>query len=112
MEYLWKHHKESILCKRNENQMCVKYTYFFNERPNNVTYMCAKVQSMEAKRISDGCYKQTLSGGYKTEICVCNSTAGYADPPCNAGYSSYLPANAPNLTLLASLFLYLIKYVL
>ncbi|CAH1990686.1 unnamed protein product [Acanthoscelides obtectus] len=112
LEYLWSHYKESILCKKNENQMCAKYTYFFNGKPNNVTYMCAKVQSMEGKHISDGCYKQTLSGGYKTEICVCNSTAGYADPPCNAGLSWYLNANTLHLTLAASLFLYLVKYEL
>ncbi|CAH1990688.1 unnamed protein product [Acanthoscelides obtectus] len=30
LEYLWSHYKESILCKKNENQMCAKYTYFFN----------------------------------------------------------------------------------
>ncbi|KAG5880765.1 hypothetical protein JTB14_010946 [Gonioctena quinquepunctata] len=85
MDYLWENHKNSILCRRNQNQRCVKYTNYFNNQVNNITYMCAKVH-YNTGGVPDGssCYKQTLKGGYQSEICVCESSPGHRYIPCNA----------------------------
>ncbi|XP_018570474.1 uncharacterized protein LOC108910371 [Anoplophora glabripennis] len=88
MDYLWKNHKASILCKRSRNQVCVKYTYYFNNQVNNVTHMCSKVISLNSNSaLTEGCYKQTV-GGYETEVCICTSGPGIYRP-CN-GASTYI----------------------
>ncbi|KAJ8969425.1 hypothetical protein NQ314_001767 [Rhamnusium bicolor] len=30
MDYLWDNYRNSILCRRSRTQVCVKYTYYFN----------------------------------------------------------------------------------
>ncbi|CAG9856263.1 unnamed protein product [Phyllotreta striolata] len=86
LDYLWEHHKTSILCKRSENQRCVKYTYFLNNDIANVTYTCAKVQQHKGGFIDNGCYKQKLDEGKEAEICVCKSSNGI-HRPCNKAQS-------------------------
>ncbi|KAJ8953334.1 hypothetical protein NQ318_012129 [Aromia moschata] len=82
IDWLWQHNRSSILCKRSRNQVCVRYTYYFNGAVNNATYMCARVQSLNSNSaITSGCYKQS-SGAYETEVCVCKSTPGIYKP-CN-----------------------------
>uniref|UniRef100_A0A6P7GCN5 Uncharacterized protein LOC114340568 n=1 Tax=Diabrotica virgifera virgifera TaxID=50390 RepID=A0A6P7GCN5_DIAVI len=88
MQYLWDNHKESVLCKRSINQMCVKYTYLFNQKIENITYMCSKVQHEGGGNIDSGCYKQKLERGYETEVCVCQSSNGIY-PPCNRSVSIF-----------------------
>nr|XP_023024522.1 uncharacterized protein LOC111512610 [Leptinotarsa decemlineata] len=89
MDYLWENHKTSILCRRTTNQRCVKYTYYFNNRVNNITYMCAKVHySSGSVATGDFCYEQELPEGYKTEICVCKSGKGTRYRPCNSASST------------------------
>ncbi|KAJ8919397.1 hypothetical protein NQ315_016490 [Exocentrus adspersus] len=89
MDYLWDNYKSSILCKRSKNQVCVKYTYYFNNQVNNVTYMCAKVLSLNSNTaMSSGCYRQSL-GAYDTEVCICKSGPGIYRP-CNRAIASKL----------------------
>lgn len=51
------------------------HQFFFFVTVQNITYMCAKVNS------SNGCYLQTYSSGMQVEACVCTSKLGLI--PCN-----------------------------
>ncbi|XP_056640255.1 uncharacterized protein LOC130447456 isoform X1 [Diorhabda sublineata] len=98
MDYLWDKYRESILCKRSISQRCIKYTYYYNNIIANITYMCAKVQHDSGGIVDSGCYKQKLTEGYETEICVCKSTNGI-HWPCNVAYN----INALNILILIML---------
>ncbi|EDW60719.1 uncharacterized protein [Drosophila virilis] len=80
---LWKNetlNRENYLCHMSPGLSCVKYSYIFKGGIQNVTYMCAKVNS------SNGCYLQTHSTGMQVEACVCTSKLGLM--PCNGSLST------------------------
>ncbi|KAH8398233.1 hypothetical protein KR222_009067 [Zaprionus bogoriensis] len=75
---LWKNetlNREQFLCQMSPGLSCVKYSYIFKGGIQNITYMCAKVNT------SNGCYLQTYSTGMQVEACVCASKLGLI--PCN-----------------------------
>ncbi|KAJ3658499.1 hypothetical protein Zmor_010234 [Zophobas morio] len=82
IDYLFRHHKTSVLCKRTPNQVCATYTYRFDGIVSNSTYMCTKVQEFGGGAITSGCYTQNIRG-YDVEVCVCKSTKGHTYKPCN-----------------------------
>ncbi|XP_033252790.1 uncharacterized protein LOC117192235 [Drosophila miranda] len=67
--------RENILCQISPGFSCVKYSYIFKGGIQNITYMCARVNS------SNGCYRQTHPTGMQVEACVCTSRVGLI--PCN-----------------------------
>ncbi|KRF99114.1 uncharacterized protein Dwil_GK27998 [Drosophila willistoni] len=78
VEVLWNNmteNREQYLCQMAPGYSCVKYSYIFKGGIQNITYMCALVNS------SNGCYKQTYSTGMQVEACVCTSKIGLI--PCN-----------------------------
>ncbi|RZC33506.1 uncharacterized protein BDFB_009207, partial [Asbolus verrucosus] len=81
IDYLFEHHKTSVLCRRTANQVCARYTYKYNGVVNNATYMCTKVQEVGGGAITSGCYSQEVDG-YDVELCVCESGSGIVKP-CN-----------------------------
>ncbi|XP_034478284.1 uncharacterized protein LOC117784603 isoform X2 [Drosophila innubila] len=75
---LWQNdtlNREHYLCQMSPGYSCVKYSYIFKGGIQNITYMCAKVNS------TNGCYRQTHSSGMQVEACVCTSRVGLI--PCN-----------------------------
>ncbi|XP_061389840.1 uncharacterized protein LOC133325029 [Musca vetustissima] len=71
----YKHNPDAIACAMIPGQLCVKYTYFHNKAVQNITYMCAKVNT------TTGCYRQKFISGSEVEVCVCESELG--GMPCN-----------------------------
>ncbi|KAM8713304.1 hypothetical protein ACLKA7_013595 [Drosophila subpalustris] len=75
---LWKNetlNREHYLCQMSPGYSCVKYSYIFKGGIQNITYMCAKVNS------TNGCYRHKHKSGMMVEACVCTSKAGVI--PCN-----------------------------
>lgn len=54
---------------------CYKIFLLFFFSVQNITYMCAKVNT------TTGCYRQKFISGSEIEACVCESTVGAL--PCN-----------------------------
>ncbi|XP_075168577.1 uncharacterized protein LOC142240743 [Haematobia irritans] len=76
---LWAKYKDkpdAIGCPMVPGQLCVKYTYLHNKAIQNITYMCAKVNT------TTGCYRQKFISGSEIEVCVCESHLGAT--PCNS----------------------------
>ncbi|XP_062132906.1 uncharacterized protein LOC133843402 isoform X2 [Drosophila sulfurigaster albostrigata] len=77
---LWQNstlNREHYLCQMSPGYSCVKYSYIFKGGIQNITYMCAKVNS------TNGCFRQRHSTGMQVEACVCTSKVGLI--PCNVG---------------------------
>ncbi|XP_032590652.1 uncharacterized protein LOC6560178 [Drosophila grimshawi] len=75
---LWQNetlNRDKYLCQMSPGLSCVKYSYIFKGGIQNITYMCAKVNS------TNGCYRQKHSTGMQVEACVCTSKLGLI--PCN-----------------------------
>ncbi|KAJ8969426.1 hypothetical protein NQ314_001768 [Rhamnusium bicolor] len=71
---------------------------------NNITYTCARVQSVNSQSaITNGCYKQK-HGAYDTEVCVCKSGPGIYQP-CNIASKSVV-----SISLLVILILFLYNF--
>uniref|UniRef100_A0A1I8MPS7 Uncharacterized protein n=1 Tax=Musca domestica TaxID=7370 RepID=A0A1I8MPS7_MUSDO len=73
----YKHNPNAIACAMVPGQLCAKYTYLHNKAVQNITYMCAKVNT------TTGCYRQKFISGSEVEVCVCESHLG--GMPCNRG---------------------------
>ncbi|XP_073848976.1 uncharacterized protein isoform X2 [Musca autumnalis] len=71
----YKHNPDAIACAMVPGQLCVKYTYLHNKAVQNITYLCAKVNT------TTGCYRQKFISGSEVEVCVCESQLG--GMPCN-----------------------------
>ncbi|XP_037952523.1 uncharacterized protein LOC119683002 [Teleopsis dalmanni] len=76
-----KDNPEAFACPMHSGQMCVKYSYFYNKAVQNITYMCAKVNT------TAGCYNQKFISGAAVEVCVCESKSDMM--PCNYAYPVY-----------------------
>ncbi|XP_050298291.1 uncharacterized protein LOC126737433 [Anthonomus grandis grandis] len=83
VEYLWQNHRDSVLCIRAANQVCVTYTYWDKGLIANQTHMCARVKT-DSSTMTNGCYKQPR-GNYEVEICICPGNVGLSQMPCNSG---------------------------
>ncbi|KAK4886948.1 hypothetical protein RN001_003219 [Aquatica leii] len=82
INYLWETHRDKVLCRQAQGQVCAKYSYSFSNQIQNVTYMCVKVSTPGKGAVRSGCYKQTLHER-DVEMCVCESSPG-PGKPCNA----------------------------
>ncbi|KAF5296265.1 hypothetical protein FQA39_LY12602 [Lamprigera yunnana] len=82
INYLWENHRDRVLCRRVGGNVCVKYTYKFDDQIQNQTHMCTKVSTPGKGAVDSGCYTQTVDG-HDVELCVCLSTPG-AGKPCNS----------------------------
>ncbi|XP_033254529.1 uncharacterized protein LOC117194002 [Drosophila miranda] len=95
--------RENILCQISPGFSCVKYSYIFKGGIQNITYMCARVNS------SNGCYRQTHPTGMQVEACVCTSRVGLI--PCNGCSSSTQTMHVMGLALcLLNVYQLLNKY--
>ncbi|KAK9875892.1 hypothetical protein WA026_009679 [Henosepilachna vigintioctopunctata] len=81
VEYLWQHHKKSVVCRRGSGQVCARYAYYYNGAMKNATFMCTKVQVVGEEAVRSGCYNQKVRD-YEVEVCVCESGKG-PFKPCN-----------------------------
>ncbi|XP_044748064.1 uncharacterized protein LOC123309162 [Coccinella septempunctata] len=81
IDYLWKYHRSSIVCRRSSGQVCARYAYYYNGAMTNATYMCTKVQVVGEESVRKGCFTQKVSD-YEVEICACVSGRG-TYKPCN-----------------------------
>ncbi|XP_038213256.1 uncharacterized protein LOC119833342 [Zerene cesonia] len=80
IDYIWTHHFADTTCTLSRNDVCAKYTFYFNGHPENATYMCTRAVDTLDTAITSGCYEQT-SGSYRTRVCFCRSVPGGV--PCN-----------------------------
>ncbi|CAH0560717.1 unnamed protein product [Brassicogethes aeneus] len=91
MTWLWEKKLPSILCIQSENKVCAKYTYKFNNKVHNITYMCTKAVQKNKGPLTSGCYSQTVDG-YDVEACICNSDVGLRTRPCNKSFKAHINA--------------------
>ncbi|KAK5643937.1 hypothetical protein RI129_007782 [Pyrocoelia pectoralis] len=83
IDYLWENHRDKVVARQANGQVCVKYSYIYNNIVQNVTYLNTKVSMSGGKiAVTNGCYMQTVDG-YDVELCVCESFSGIGKP-CNA----------------------------
>ncbi|RVE48962.1 hypothetical protein evm_006424 [Chilo suppressalis] len=78
--YIWENHREQATCNLADNDVCATYTYFFNGRVENATYMCTRALDSSGNAITSGCYEQR-NGSFVTRACFCRSIEG--GMPCN-----------------------------
>ncbi|XP_050362738.1 uncharacterized protein LOC126781749 [Nymphalis io] len=81
VEYIWTHHSEQASCTLADNDVCAKYTFYFNGLAENSTYMCTRAINSNNTAITSGCYEE-IKGSYATKVCFCRSLPGGV--PCNA----------------------------
>ncbi|KAG8235678.1 hypothetical protein J437_LFUL015736 [Ladona fulva] len=82
MTYLWKHfNKTQIGCRLTDSEACAKFTYYYNGKVDNITYMCARIIVDGDASMTSGCETADV-GGYVKEVCACRTYAG-VDFPCN-----------------------------
>ncbi|XP_016957188.1 uncharacterized protein LOC108029449 [Drosophila biarmipes] len=102
---LWQNtteNRENFLCQMSPGRSCVKYSYIFKGGIQNITYMCAKVNS------SNGCYRQLHPTGMVVEACVCTSRVGLI--PCNGCSKTRLGGATGWALCLLGLYQWLNKY--
>nr|XP_032512286.1 signal peptidase complex subunit 3 [Danaus plexippus plexippus] len=58
VDYIWNHHKESATCVLSGNDVCAQFTYFFNGKVENSTYMCTRAINANFTAITSGCYEE------------------------------------------------------
>ncbi|XP_050672372.1 uncharacterized protein LOC126970482 [Leptidea sinapis] len=104
IEYIWANHFEETTCVLAANDICAKYTYYFNGHPENSTYMCTRAVDAQESAITNGCYTQT-SGSYQTRVCFCRSVPGGV--PCNHAIKLTTTLFGINLIVFIVLYLYL-----
>ncbi|XP_063708197.1 uncharacterized protein LOC134836864 [Culicoides brevitarsis] len=92
-DWIWEQHQRKpgdIACKAAGGDICAKYSYFFNGRVENVTYLCTKVNIENGTSPTSGCFKESRNNRV-TEVCVCEPQAG--GKPCNTGFSLQFHVN-------------------
>ncbi|XP_032683839.1 uncharacterized protein LOC116850090 [Odontomachus brunneus] len=108
---MWAENPNKYSCELNTDNVCIKYTYTYNNAVVNASYFCGKVIEDQTSAITSGCYVQHTEG-YTIEVCACQSTSNANDPPCNATtrntYSILITIGATAVTL----FVYKIFYIL
>ncbi|KAG7191101.1 hypothetical protein KM043_007135 [Ampulex compressa] len=62
------------------DQVCVKYTYLYNNKITNVSYFRGKITEDETKAVESGCYTHHVDG-HIIEACACRSRD--EEMPCN-----------------------------
>uniref|UniRef100_A0A1B0EUS2 Secreted protein n=1 Tax=Lutzomyia longipalpis TaxID=7200 RepID=A0A1B0EUS2_LUTLO len=80
---IWEEHRNDptrIACRLTRGDVCVKYTYYFNQAVQNISYFCTKVNIEDVGAATSGCYTE-LRNGREIEVCICESRPG--QPPCN-----------------------------
>ncbi|CAK9807267.1 hypothetical protein ANTPLA_LOCUS5280 [Anthophora plagiata] len=68
------------LCTVKSGNVCIKYTFTYNNDIVNTSSFCGKAIEDEVLPITSGCYEQHV-GGYVLEMCACQSRNGRE--PCN-----------------------------
>ncbi|KAI5645102.1 hypothetical protein NE865_02650 [Phthorimaea operculella] len=81
VEYIWRYHAQQASCVLADNDVCAQYTYYFNGKAENSTYMCTRAMNKEGAAITSGCYKE-VKGSAMTKVCFCRSVPGGV--PCNS----------------------------
>ncbi|XP_037032433.1 uncharacterized protein LOC119071591 [Bradysia coprophila] len=81
--YMWTDlSRGDIACRMTPENVCVKYSYYYNNALENITYMCTKVTVENEGAAKSGCYSE-YQDGREIEVCVCRSNPG--EVPCNTG---------------------------
>ncbi|XP_046979077.1 signal peptidase complex subunit 3 [Vanessa cardui] len=66
VEYIWTHHSEQASCTLQNNDVCAKYTFYFNGQAENSTYMCTRALDANNTAITSGCYEE-VKGSFATK---------------------------------------------
>ncbi|XP_014479386.1 PREDICTED: uncharacterized protein LOC106746829 isoform X2 [Dinoponera quadriceps] len=101
---IWERRNEkpyyNYFCNLNSDNVCIKYTYVYNEAEVNVSYFCGKVIEDQTSAVTSGCYTQHTEG-YTIEACACQPANNAM--PCNATvkntYSMLITIGAIAVTL-------------
>ncbi|XP_017753559.1 PREDICTED: uncharacterized protein LOC108546129 [Eufriesea mexicana] len=64
--------EENHLCNVTSGNVCVKYTFTYNNNIVNTSSFCGKVIEDKIIPITSGCYTQQIDG-YELETCACQS---------------------------------------
>ncbi|KPJ12511.1 Signal peptidase complex subunit 3, partial [Papilio machaon] len=80
VEYIWTHHSRDASCILGPNDVCAKYTYYFDGHVENSTYLCTRAVDSFGAAVTSGCYQQR-NGSFATRVCFCRSVPGGV--PCN-----------------------------
>ncbi|XP_071856934.1 uncharacterized protein [Bombus fervidus] len=78
-EEFWK--STEHVCSVASGNVCIKYTFTYNNEIVNTSSFCGKVIEDDIIPITSGCYKESIEG-YILEICACQSRRG--NMPCNS----------------------------
>ncbi|KZC13236.1 hypothetical protein WN55_05935, partial [Dufourea novaeangliae] len=73
--------EDGTLCPLTTGNVCVKYTFIFNNNIQNTSSFCGKIVEDQMVAVTSGCYQQNLDG-HILEACACQSRRG--KEPCNA----------------------------
>ncbi|XP_012346278.1 uncharacterized protein LOC105736393 [Apis florea] len=67
------------LCSIISGNVCIKYTFYFNNNIVNTSLFCGRAIEDNIIPITSGCYEQQING-YVLEMCACEARQG---KPCN-----------------------------
>ncbi|KOC63573.1 hypothetical protein WH47_03075, partial [Habropoda laboriosa] len=68
------------LCTAKSGNVCIKYTFIYNNDIVNTSSFCGKAIEDKTVPITSGCYEQHVDG-YVLEMCACQPRKGRE--PCN-----------------------------
>ncbi|KAK1119703.1 hypothetical protein K0M31_013122 [Melipona bicolor] len=71
---------KKYLCSAATGDVCIKYTFSYNNDIVNTSLFCGKAIEDKIIPITSGCYEQHVDG-YVLEMCACESRKG--KKPCN-----------------------------
>ncbi|XP_065159383.1 uncharacterized protein [Atheta coriaria] len=108
LQYLWRHssYKPRVLRRKRKGEVCVRYTYFFNDEVMNITYLRSKVFAEDEGAVTSGCYTQEHNG-IASELCVCEPRVGDYFP-CNTAPAASTLINGAIVALACMLTRWLI----
>ncbi|XP_054015152.1 uncharacterized protein LOC128896042 [Hylaeus anthracinus] len=77
---IWEEQDKSMLCASGPGNVCIKYTYVYNNAIKNTSLFCGKVVEDQVTPLTSGCYEQKVAG-YTIETCACKPKKN--SEPCN-----------------------------
>ncbi|XP_076242701.1 uncharacterized protein LOC143184389 [Calliopsis andreniformis] len=78
---IWDSEIEPEMCTLVSGNVCLKYTFMYNNDIVNTSLFCGKVIEDQTTAVTSGCYQQNVDG-YTIEVCACESRTGRK--PCNS----------------------------
>ncbi|XP_026326351.1 signal peptidase complex subunit 3 [Hyposmocoma kahamanoa] len=70
IDYIWRNYLLNASCILARNDVCAKFTYYFDGHVENATYMCTRAINSRGQAITSGCYDE-VNGSFSTRVCLC-----------------------------------------